>query len=559
MKLNTALLTSSNYNDTSAPAGATSWYHITAVDNVGNESVATTTSGVRTPDTTPPATPSGVVANGSTAGIALDWADNTESDLGGYNVYSSSSVSGTFTKINGALLTASELLDAAAAGGVTTFYRVTAVDTSGNESAFVAISGFRPDSVAPNAPADLVATPSYTEVTLNWSDSTEIDFAGYNVYRSTAGDGIFTLISSGLLTASDFVDAAAPAGVASFYRVTAVDLSGNESAPAAVEAFRPNVGANGNDNGIAYDSSGVLHFAYYDTVAKTVKYATRSTSGAWSAVQTVDTSGADVGGHLSLALDATGRPAIAYFDGSGGDLRYAVLQGTHWDVQVVDYKHSVGLFPSLRFDDLNQPVIAYYKKTSGDLRLAFDNGTNWTIMEIQTEGDVGRSASLARQVNGLWAIGYENSTLGQLQYAYQDASAVWQKGTVDTSTAGISYISLAFDTSGRASMSYQETGLGDLKFAVLKNGKWSKGTIAGAGSVGQYSRLVFGGDGFANVFYYNRTTNSLVHARGYLGNWTLNELHTGGGRYIATAMNAGGQITYSWLQSGLEVLAVTDM
>src|SRR4051812_37459171 len=85
--------------------------------------------------------------------------------------------------------------------------------------------------------------------------------------------------------ASQYTDLTAPAGATSFYRITAVDTSANESAPATTSAFRPGVGANGNASDIAYDRTGVLHFAWYDTLAKTVRYAMRNTSGVWSAIQ----------------------------------------------------------------------------------------------------------------------------------------------------------------------------------------------------------------------------------------------------------------------------------
>ena len=85
-------------------------------------------------DLTPPAVPSGLTATGSGTGITLDWANNAEADLGGYNVYRSATATGTYTKLNTALLTASAYNDTTAPTGATSFYRVTALDTSGNES-----------------------------------------------------------------------------------------------------------------------------------------------------------------------------------------------------------------------------------------------------------------------------------------------------------------------------------------------------------------------------------------------------------------------------------------
>jgi fibronectin type 3 domain-containing protein len=86
-------------------------------------------------DTTPPLAPTDLAATGSPTGIALDWANNTESDLAGYNVYRSTSATGTFNKVNNSgLVIGSAYTDVDAPAGAPSFYRVTAVDNATNES-----------------------------------------------------------------------------------------------------------------------------------------------------------------------------------------------------------------------------------------------------------------------------------------------------------------------------------------------------------------------------------------------------------------------------------------
>ena len=75
-------------------------------------------------------------ATASGSGIALDWADSTESDLAGYNVYRST-VSGTgYTKINPSLVPALAYTDSTVQNATTYYYVTTAVDSSGNESLY---------------------------------------------------------------------------------------------------------------------------------------------------------------------------------------------------------------------------------------------------------------------------------------------------------------------------------------------------------------------------------------------------------------------------------------
>ena len=89
----------------------------------------------------PPAAPSGLTITSDSGGLRLDWANNTEPDLAGYNVYRL--VNGSPVKLNGALLTTSDSYDQAAPPGQTSTYNVTAVDVRGHESTPASGSAFR--------------------------------------------------------------------------------------------------------------------------------------------------------------------------------------------------------------------------------------------------------------------------------------------------------------------------------------------------------------------------------------------------------------------------------
>ncbi len=94
----------------------------------------TSAAGEARADTTPLAAPTGLAATASTAAVALNWNDNIEPDLAGYNVYRSANSSGPWTLLNGSLLTASAYNDVTAQPGVTLYYAVSAMDTFGNTS-----------------------------------------------------------------------------------------------------------------------------------------------------------------------------------------------------------------------------------------------------------------------------------------------------------------------------------------------------------------------------------------------------------------------------------------
>ncbi len=86
------------------------------------------------PDTTPPAAPANLWALGKDGQAVLQWDDNEEEDLDGYNVYRSTTFEGGYTQLNASLLPAPGYADESAVNGTLYYYLVTAVDTSGNES-----------------------------------------------------------------------------------------------------------------------------------------------------------------------------------------------------------------------------------------------------------------------------------------------------------------------------------------------------------------------------------------------------------------------------------------
>jgi hypothetical protein len=96
-----------------------------------------------------------------------------------------------------------------------------------------------PDTTAPPVVTGVTATGSVSGITLGWTASTATDLAGYNLYRSATAGGTYSKVNAALLTATGYNHTAAPEGV-SYYRVTAVDKSGNESVVSTtVNATRP--------------------------------------------------------------------------------------------------------------------------------------------------------------------------------------------------------------------------------------------------------------------------------------------------------------------------------
>lgn len=92
-----------------------------------------------------PAAPTGLSAIAGDGTVSLDWNDNTEPDLDGYNVYRSTTSGSGYSQINGSLLSSSNYTDNSVTNGTTYYYVVTAVDIDLNESVYSAEVSATPD------------------------------------------------------------------------------------------------------------------------------------------------------------------------------------------------------------------------------------------------------------------------------------------------------------------------------------------------------------------------------------------------------------------------------
>lgn len=88
-----------------------------------------------TGDITPPAAPTGLLASPVGVDVNLDWNDNAETDLAGYNIYRSTTSGTGFSKLNSSLIVDSQYTDNTTTSNQTYYYVVKAIDTSFNESA----------------------------------------------------------------------------------------------------------------------------------------------------------------------------------------------------------------------------------------------------------------------------------------------------------------------------------------------------------------------------------------------------------------------------------------
>ncbi len=122
------------YRDTSVVKGVKYVYYAVAIDTAGNVSENSKPATITFKDYSPPPAPRDVSAIFKNGKVIITWGKVYDFDMSGYNVYRSNFPTGTFRKLNKILIKETKFIDRQ--GRKSYFYRVTAVDTSGNESKY---------------------------------------------------------------------------------------------------------------------------------------------------------------------------------------------------------------------------------------------------------------------------------------------------------------------------------------------------------------------------------------------------------------------------------------
>lgn len=123
-----------SFSDTDI-TGEETYYYVVSANTPGGES-ADSTEAQGTALAIPPSAPSGLTATAGDSIVILKWNANSEGDIGGYNVYRSTSSGSGYVLLNGSLLSRPEFTDDTAANFTLYNYVITAMDLDALESAF---------------------------------------------------------------------------------------------------------------------------------------------------------------------------------------------------------------------------------------------------------------------------------------------------------------------------------------------------------------------------------------------------------------------------------------
>jgi hypothetical protein len=293
-----SLIAATTWTDTSALVGETWYYKVSAVDTSGNESaqsgsasatrvVASQQSirinlgGVAFTDGGGTLWQADQYFTGGTAAVGnFDVAGTTDDALYlarryGAFTYAIPAVNGTYTlnlhlmdplytvsgkrlfSVKAEGLTILSNFDIAANGGgkakLVKSFTVNITDGALNlqtiknlDNPIISAIELIPQTVNPVAPTAPTAASTLTGVKVSWTAPATNGGAaptGYSVYRASQVDGTYTKITTGLVTATTYVDTTAPGGATAYYKVTAVYGATESEQTAAASAMAPFAGA----------------------------------------------------------------------------------------------------------------------------------------------------------------------------------------------------------------------------------------------------------------------------------------------------------------------------
>ena len=254
---------------------------------------------------------------------------------------------------------------------------------------------------------------------------------------------------------------------------------------------------------IAFSSDGNPVISYQDFTSLNLRFASYVTSGGtgcggttiWTCT-TID-SASDVYAP-QMAVNAAGVPWVSYLNGATSDLKVATYVGsgglgcatTAWTCTTVDSTGNLGFNASIAFDPAGNPWISYHDHTVATytLKVARYVGTGgtgcatngWTCTTVDDSSTTDSATSIAFDVAGNAWVAYRSSSNVLLRVARYvggssqtgcASSTAWACGTVGTTTAMGTELSLAFDHSGNAWISYRDDSAAqDLRIARFSRG-----------------------------------------------------------------------------------------
>jgi len=273
----------------------------------------------------------------------------------------------------------------------------------------------------------------------------------------------------------------------------------------------------GQYSSIAVGTDGFPVISYYDFTNDDLElvHCTNLSCSTTDPPVTLDSTGT-VGRYTSIAIGSDGFPVISYYDATNANLKLLhctnVSCSTNSGPVTLALIDSVGEYTSIAIGTDGFPVISYYDSTNGDLKLVHCQnvvcGPNDPPVTLDSTGTVGLFTSIAIGSDGFPVISYYDSTNGNLKLLHcTNISCSTNSGPITLDLTGDvgHFTSIAIGSDGFPVISYFDVTNTALKLVHCQNVVCGPNdppvTLDSTGTVGLYSSIAIGSDGFPVVIY----------------------------------------------------------
>ena len=344
----------------------------------------------------------------------------------------------------------------------------------------------------------------------------------------------------------------------SYYDATNKDLMYATNANGSWEAIAlDSDGDVGRDSSIALDSDGNAYISYYDVSNSDLKYATNA-DGAWTVITLLSSN--DIGEASSIAVDPDGSAHITCYYATNDDLLYLHMTGLAGSTAIVDSGPLAGEFSSVAIDPDGHPHIVYTDRTDKVLRFASKPDTCWCSVVVDQGSNFG-DCSMAFDSMGKAHISYKDSTQNDLKYA---TDHIWAIEPLDMLGQNREVFDMVLDDKGFVHLAFVDYFPAALVYATNAGGSWTRTMVDEyevSGAVPQDPSIALDPEGKAHIAYYDSNTSDLKYATNLAGAWSASTIlstdSTGGKPSIAVDSNYKVHISFiRW--SGQDLMYITN-